>query len=353
MLYILILAGGPGTRLWPACRNNQPKQFLKFPGSVSLLRQSVERARGLVPDERIFIATRERYAEQMLAEIPDFPPENLLLEPYRRDTGPAVALVVAHLRRHDPSATLAVLTTDHLITDLPAFSQCLRKAAAVAHEFRASVTFGIPPTRPETAFGYLELGSKIQPDIPEVYELAAFREKPELEKAQEYLDAGNYLWNSGMFVWDVQVVAELYQEHAPKIWSGAEEIAEAGFTGVHFAASYAALPSISVDLSIMEKITTGYVVKANFGWEDIGSWRAFAANRPTDSAGNACVGRFVAMDTSGCLFEVSDKLVAAIGVKDLVVVDTPDALLICPKERDQEVKKLLQELEKMGLEEFL
>lgn len=353
MLYLLILAGGAGTRLWPLCRNDRPKQFLRFPEEESLLQQAVKRARALVPDDRIFIATRERYAEEILAQVPDFPANHVFLEPYRRDTGPAVAMVVSYLQKYDPSATLAVLTTDHLITDQAAFVQCLRKAATLAEEYEVPVTFGIPPTRPETAFGYLQVGEIVQSTDPRVYRLAAFVEKPDLAKAEEYLAGPNFFWNSGMFVWKNSVAAKLFQQYAPAIWQGVEAITAVDFTAPRFASYYAALPSISVDLAIMEHIETGYVVEATFGWEDIGSWRAFAAVREQDRAGNSTQGQLVALETSGCLFEVPGKLVAAIGLHDLIVVETPDALLICPKGYDQQVKDLLQEVERRGWHQFL
>lgn len=353
MLYVLILAGGPGTRLWPLCRNDKPKQFLRFPKDQSLLRQSVERARRLVPDERIYISTRERYAEALFAELPDFPVDHVLLEPYRRDTGPAVALMVSFFMEKDPSATLVVLTADHLITNFVAFTDSLRRGAEVAEKYKASVVFGIPPTRPETAFGYLETGPVVIAEEPVVNELKAFKEKPDAATAESYLKKGNCLWNSGMFVWPVRVVAELFQKHAPEIWRGAEAIKEAGFRAASFASAYAALPSVSVDYAIMEKVERGYVVQATFDWEDVGSWRAFTAYREKDEYGNAAKGPVVTLDSSGCLFEASDKLVAAIGVKDLIVVDTPDAILVCPKDRDQEVKELLRKIEAENLDQFL
>lgn len=353
MLYILILAGGPGTRLWPLCRTNHPKQFLKIPGDKSLLEQAVERARALVPDENIFIATRASYRDQVYAELPDFPRDQVFLEPYRRDTGPAVAMVVRYLMEIDPEATLAVLTSDHHISDVDAFTQCISIGSGLAEEHNLPVTFGIAPYRPETAFGYLQVGEIHKEGPPKVYSLMAFKEKPDLATAEKYLAAGNYFWNSGMFVWKISNIANLFQKHTPAIWRGMEAIRKVGFDLEKMASIYASLPALSVDFAVMEHVKEGFVIEATFGWEDIGSWRAFADLRRHDDNYNASSGLLVARDTSGCLFEVGNKVVAAIGVNDLVVVDTPDAILICPKERDQEVKELLKDLEKMGKSEVL
>ena len=358
-LYAVIMAGGSGTRFWPASRQKRPKQLLSLTGQRSLLQQTVDRLAPLVPPERVLVVTGRAHAEQVGEQLPGLPPENILAEPMGRNTAAACGLAAAWVARRDPGAVCLVLPADHLITDETLFISTLERAAQLAASQEVLVTLGLTPRFPATGFGYIETGEVADPAPPAVSRVAAFHEKPDLATAQAYLDGGKHLWNSGMFAWRAERLLAELERHLPELASGLAELAPALGTPEQDAALdriYPGLPSISVDHGVLEKCSHLLVVKADFGWSDVGSWEAMGELWDLDLNGNANqqgIERIHAVDSRGNLVSAGDRLVALLGVKDLVAVVTDDVLLIAPRSRCQEVGRLLEELKVKGREEYL
>ncbi len=346
--YAVIMAGGSGTRFWPASRPERPKQLLPLaPGdSRSLLEATVDRIAPLVPIERVIVVTAARLADATRDALPNLPPENLLAEPTGRNTAPCVGWAAATVRRRDPEARLMVLPADHHIGDEKTYLQTLATALA-ATDAGDLVTVGIKPTRPETGYGYIEVGEALDDKVSRA---RRFVEKPTRERAEQLFASGSYLWNSGMFFFRVDSILGAIEQHLPGLADGLAVLDAAAAEG-HEAQSlqetYGDLPSISIDHGVMEKADRVAVVPGDFGWSDLGSWLTAWELSPKDDGGNAVGRDSVLLDASGNLVRAPlGKVVALVGVSDLVVVDTEDALLIVPRERAQEVKEVVAELAK-------
>ncbi|MFH2126021.1 MAG: mannose-1-phosphate guanylyltransferase [Pseudomonadota bacterium] len=358
-LYAVIMAGGSGTRFWPASRQKRPKQLLSLTGQRSLLQQTVDRLAPLVPPERVLVVTGRAHAEQVGEQLPELPSENILAEPMGRNTAAACGLAAAWVARRDPGAVCLVLPADHLITDESLFISTLERAASLAAAQEVLVTLGLTPRFPATGFGYIETGEVADPAPPAVSRVAAFHEKPDLATAQAYLDGGRHLWNSGMFAWRAERLLAELERHLPELASGLAELAPALGTPEQEAAlerTYPGLPSISVDHGVLEKCSHLLVVKADFGWSDVGSWEAMGELWELDSHRNANQNgrdKLHPVDSQGNLVSAGDRLVALLGVENLVAVVTDDVLLIAPRSRCQEVGRLLEELKTKGREEYL
>lgn len=343
--YAVIMAGGSGTRFWPASRRLRPKQLLPLgPSNRSLLRETVERIAPRVPPERVLVVTSEALAAATAAELSEVPAENILAEPMGRNTAPCVGWAAAHVRRRDPNGTLMVLPADHHIGDVPAFLSALGRALDASAD-GSLVTVGIRPTRPDTGYGYLELGPET---VEGVHEARRFVEKPNRQRAEQFLADGRFLWNSGMFFFRADAVLRAIAQHLPGLASGLDKLDEAASEGREneiLQASYATLPAISIDHGIMEKAKKVSVVPASFGWSDLGTWTTaweLAERNDDDNAGEA-----IFIDSKGTLVRAPEgKLVAIIGAEDLVVIDTEDALLVMPRERAQDVRAVVDELAK-------
>ncbi len=345
--YALILAGGRGERLWPLSRDRAPKQFMRV-GEKTLLEATLERIRPLVPPENTWIVTRAVLKDAIETLAPDYP---VLAEPEGKNTAPAIALGCQVAYEHaGEDAVLIVLPADHVITPLDAFVSAIQIAIRTAEQGWL-VTFGIPPTRPETGYGYIEAGSLLsQQEIP-VYRVFAFHEKPDRETAESYLAQGTFYWNSGMFVFPVRVLLEEFSKYQPEIsaalrelnWQDSESLQQ----------FYQRVPEISIDYAIMEKSDRIAMVQAPFQWEDVGSLAALASILP-QQAGNAVQGHAVALNAEGnVLVAEGEGLIAVFGVRDLVVVHTPDVTLVIPKNEAQRVKDLLKILKaQTGMERY-
>lgn len=361
--YALILAGGGGTRLWPASRRSRPKQLLTLAGTESLLAAAFRRTAAVFSPERTLIVTAEDQAAAIRAAIPALPAENLVAEPAPRNTAAAVGLGAAVVaRRAGRDTVLAVLPSDHHVTDEPAFAAVLRLALAQARD--AIVTVGITPTRPETGFGYIERGAAIAPGSagasgstggpgpagasgsPGVFAVTRFVEKPNAQQAAAYLEAGTFLWNAGMFFFTADRFFQEARAHLPALASALD----AGLSEVDFRTAvterYAGLPAISIDYGIMERAQGIRVVPGAFGWSDVGSWAALPEIRAADAAGNVVSGDAVVADASGSVIiaEPGAPLVGVVGTSDLVIVSTKDAVLVIPKSRAQDVRRIVEEL---------
>ncbi|PKN35500.1 MAG: mannose-1-phosphate guanylyltransferase [Deltaproteobacteria bacterium HGW-Deltaproteobacteria-19] len=356
-MYIVIMAGGRGTRFWPRSRDRKPKHLLDILSERTIIQETVDRLLPLVPPERILIVTGRTHAAELARQLPDIPAENILIEPMGRNTAPCIGLAAHFVRRLDPGAVMAVLPADHLITDGGRFLDVLRAAAEAAAPGHHLVTIGINPTAPETGYGYLELGEEEGTARGEkVWQVRSVREKPDRETAQAFLAEGCYVWNSGMFVWTAAAIIDAIGQWLPDLAGGLARIDTALGTDRENAVLedvYPGLPSISVDYGVMEKADNVLVLRGDFGWSDVGSWDALWEVSPKDPSGNVLKGSVAVTGTRNSLVVARDRLVALAGVEDLIVVDTEDALLVCRRGDSQRVKELVDLLEKEGLTQYL
>lgn len=350
-LYALIMAGGTGSRLWPRSRTQHPKQFLDITGDLTMLQQSQQRLLPLIPIERTLVATNRQYVEIVTRQLPEMPPDNILGEPTGRGTAAAIGLAAVHLRKRNPDALMAVLTADHLIKKTDTFRQVLQAAADVASEDWL-VTLGITPNYPETGYGYIERGEFLgMVGDFEGYRVERFVEKPDLARAESYVSSGNYAWNSGMFIWKVRRILEEMERHMPDLYEGLLKI-EADINTVRAEETllklFPTLPNQTIDYGIMEKASQVAVLSVDIGWHDVGSWSAVYDVLPRDKSNNVVVGRHVTPDSVNSLIYSPKRLVATLGLDDVVIVDTDDVLLVCPRSRAQDVKKIVDILKVNG-----
>jgi mannose-1-phosphate guanylyltransferase len=364
MHYAVIMAGGAGTRLWPMSRTGKPKQLLRFiatdSGPQSLLQVAANRLRGLVDARNIYICTGASYAQQVLADLPMLPESQLLGEPMGRDTANAVGFSAAILHKRDHEAAFAVLTADHIITPLDVFQAALQKAFdAVEKHPELLVTFGITPTFPATGYGYVQRGPEL-PGLPGVFTVQSFREKPKEELAREYLAAGTYAWNSGMFVWKARTILDQLRQHLPDAYEGLMKIADAWDTPRQsevLNAVYPTLPKISIDFAIMEKAPHVATIAMPIQWLDVGSWPSYGETLPADPSGNRSGGnpRIVHLDSHNVLAvsEEPGHLIATINCHDLIIIHTPKATLVCPAADAEKIKQLVAQVEKSPGKEFI
>ena len=344
----VIMAGGRGTRFWPRSRATRPKQFLNMVGEESLLHQTVARLEGSFKFEDIYILTTEELAAETRRLLPMLPARNVLVEPEGRNTAPclALALVVIEQRLHE--GVMVVLSADSWIGDREKFLADIETAVTHAAEKRDLVTFGIRPTYPETGYGYIETEGE-----GEVLGVTAFREKPSYEKAVEYLESGQHFWNAGMFVWTLKDLRAEFLRHSPEMLAPLDDWMSEGADPGKLSQAYRRLPKLSIDYALMEKSDRVAVVPANFRWSDVGSWPAVVEFHEADGAGNVVIGDAILIETHNCAIFGGERLVAATGLSDLIIVDEPDALLICRKDRAQDVKLIVDKLKAIGRADLL
>lgn len=356
MFVPVILSGGSGTRLWPLSRQNLPKQFLPLTGNATLFQQTVDRTRGMSENAAPIVVCSDDHRFLVAEQLRELGTKraSILLEPVPRNTAPAIALAALHACKTDPDAILLVLPADHLIGDVASFEAAARQALQLARE-NWLVTFGIRPELPETGFGYIRRGASLNAGA---FRVERFVEKPDLATATAYVGSGEYDWNSGMFMFRARRYMEELRRHAPAIAEAAEAAfasAKADLDFLRFDKErFAAIPSDSIDYAVMEKTDRAAVVPVSCAWSDVGSWAALWSASERDADGNRFEGDVIAMDTQACLIRATDRrMVAALGIRDLVVIDTPDAVLIAPRERVQEVKQLVDRLKANGRPEHL
>jgi mannose-1-phosphate guanylyltransferase len=356
--YALIMAGGGGTRLWPMSRGATPKQFLPLVESDSMFRVSVSRLAPLFTPDRIYIVAGERYADSLRADAPEIPEANFIFEPSARDSGPAAALGAAVIAKRDPQATIAILTADHHIADKAGFRSALAAACELAQS-GTIVTLGIKPDHPSTAFGYIRRGELLTQIAGfDCYRSLGFTEKPDEERAAGFITSGEYSWNSGMFIWKASTAFAEFERQRPGIYPHIVSIRDAVDTPDYaqvLNTAWNQMEKISLDYAVMEGASAMAVIPVDFGWSDVGSWGALYDVLEEDASGNIVKSsspRWVGIDTRGSLI-VSNKMVVTIGVEDLIIVQTEDALMICHKERSQDVKKVVERLKQEDQSEYL
>jgi mannose-1-phosphate guanylyltransferase len=355
-LYAVILAGGGGTRLWPLSRQRQPKHLLSFTNDLTLLAQTYARVRPLVPADHLMVITVAEHAEAARDELPAVPASNFVIEPEGRGTGPCVGLMAALIRKRDRDAVMISLHADHAIEDEESFRSVLWAALDAARAGHL-VTLGISPTCPETSYGYIERGDRLdQARGHDVYRVQRFTEKPDLEKAGSFVDSGRYFWNSGIFVWEVSAILEQFRRLQPQLYAQLMEIEPTLGTPQQAEVMqrvWPAMQSVSIDVGIMEGADDVVVIPADVGWSDVGCWSSVAGLLPTDADGNVAQGEQVTLDCQDTYIHSSGRLVAALGLRGMVIIETEDAVLVCPKERAQEVKKIVEKLRREGREQYL
>jgi mannose-1-phosphate guanylyltransferase len=357
-VYITILAGGSGTRLWPYSRAERPKQLLPIAGDRSLLQQTVARVLPLVPVERIYILTGPEHAAAIAAQLPDLPEGNILVEPAPRGTAPCLGLAALRLREvaGTDDAVMISLHADHVIADEPAFRQALSAAAALARQ-GVIATLGIVPTHAETGFGYIERGAPLGPlQGLEAYRVESFREKPPLEVATEYVESGRFFWNAGYFAWTLGRIRADFGLYLPETLAALRRlVAMDDATSPDYAAVWNAIRPVTIDVGILERARQIGVIPCELGWNDVGNWATLLDILPRDAQGNAHLGagQHVAVDTRSSLVFSSGRMVVTLGLEDTVVVDAGDVVLVLPKERAQDVSALVRELRDRGLQQYL
>lgn len=346
--FLVILAGGSGSRLWPLSRSHRPKQLLALTGERSLLQATFDRIAPLAPPERVLVMTEQSHAEGIREQLPELPAENVIVEPARRGTAGSLGLAAAIIRERDPDAVMASVHSDSYVKDGDEYCRTLDAALTAAEETRQLVLLGIEPTGPSTQFGYIEAGERFaEAGGYPVRRVVRFVEKPDLERARRFVSSGRHYWNPGIFVWRVDVVLGEFARLQPRIHELVRRIAGemTGPRGTDILAElYPTVPIETIDVGIMEKSDRVAVVPARFAWSDIGSWTEIYGVLPRDAEGNAVRGDHVGLGTRDSLVIATSRRVATIGVSDLVVIETPDVVLVCPRDRAQDVKKLVESL---------
>lgn len=353
--HVVILAGGTGTRLWPRSRERLPKHLLALHGERSLLQTTFDRVMRLT--NNVYVVTEKSQVESIKAQLPDLAPDRYIIEPARRGTASALGLAAIAIQERDPQATMLSVHADHYLgDDEDAYLKTLQAEAHWAETRGSLVTVGLKPPYASTAFGYVQVGPRVEGDsVTPVFRAKAFVEKPDLQTAQRYVASGDYLWNLGLFGWCVDVLMKEMAASAPDLYQGLQQVQLARTAGqlVEADRAYRALPTEAIDYAVMERTNNLLVVGAAFEWHDIGSWADLHDILHQDEAGNFVEGDSVLIDTKNCMIHSPGKLVAAVGLEDMVVIETADAILICPKARSQDVKLIVERLKQMGKNEYL
>ena len=355
----VIMAGGKGERFWPRSRSTYPKQFLSLTSDgETMIQKTINRLLPLVDMEDIFIVTNESYVQLINEQLPDIPAENILAEPVARNTAPCIALAAAVISKKYDDAVMMVLPSDHLIKYEELYRDTMRHAIKVASQGENLVTVGITPTYPETGYGYINFCSSGDEEMAGVYKVEKFVEKPCLEVAKEYLNSGRYLWNSGMFVWKASVILKKFEELLPDIYECLVKIGNAMGTDEEARVineTYPVIPKISIDYGIMERADRVLMLEGDFGWNDVGSFEALEEVYGTDENGNVIMSEAHTIDTTDCILYGTDKnrLIATLGVDDLVIAVTDDVVLVADKNRSQDVKLFVEGLSNTDKDKYL
>ena len=359
MLHVIVMAGGAGTRFWPASRKDSPKQLLKLVGDRSMLQATVDRIGTLCPKENVLVVTNKALVDAVRTQLPDLPPESVIGEPAKRDTAPCIALAAALILKKDPDATMLVMPADHVINPTGNFVTAVREAMNLLERQPESIiTFGITPTYPADVFGYIERGESL-PGVSSTaaFKVARFREKPDLKTANEFFESGRFYWNAGIFVWKARTIDQAINKFEPEIHSHIRTIVSAMGTDRFqstFQEEFIKITGKSIDFAVMERYQHVIVFEASFQWDDVGNWTAVPRLTGVDRDGNSISGKHVGIKTSGSIIRTTpDHLVATLGVDNLIIVHTPNATLVANRNDESAVKQIVETLEKMGWEGYV
>jgi mannose-1-phosphate guanylyltransferase len=358
MLHAVIMAGGSGTRFWPASRKLVPKQLLALTGERTMIQSTVDRLGNLIPPDRQLIVTNKLLVDAVQNQLPDIPVANVVGEPCKRDTAPCVGLAAALVRHIDPDGTMVVMPSDHVIESPEEFQQALVAGDALIEQDPSRiVTFGIRPSYPAESFGYIERGDSLGGQATAAYNVNRFREKPDRTTAREYLDSGTFYWNSGIFMWKASTILDALAANVPEIYQRISAIADSMGTDSYDSTleqEFTAITGTSIDYAVMETYPNVVVIEAPFSWDDVGSWQALSRLHDRDARGNTVVGSHVGIDTNGNIIHAQDgHTIVTIDVEDLIIVHTADATLVAPKHAEERVREVVKALEERGMDDLL
>ncbi|MDE3057073.1 MAG: mannose-1-phosphate guanylyltransferase [Bacteroidota bacterium] len=373
-IFAVIMAGGIGSRFWPRSREKTPKQLLEIAGSGgapndqsasapqggTMIQNTVRRLSGFVPGKQMFVVTNKAQKSGVTRQLPHIPSENIIVEPVGRNTAPCIGLAAMFVNRLDPHGVMIVLPADHFIQNEKEFLRLLDVGVRAAYESSALVTIGIQPNRPETGYGYIQIDEEPGAGNPYmdrgVYRVKTFAEKPNLQTAVQFLESGDFLWNSGMFIWRADVILSEMKKSLPEISTQLMNIEPSLGTSLfeqNLEHAYGVIRGISIDYGVMEKAENVFVLKGDFGWNDVGSWDEVTRITKSDEHGNHFAGKVIPVNTTNSFIYASGKLIATVGIDDLIVIDTDDALLICKRGSSQDVKEIVDHLRRKQMNEYL
>ena len=359
MLHAVIMAGGSGTRFWPASRQIKPKQLLRMGGQRSMLQTTFDRLGGLVSSEQVLVATNQQLSEAVVSQLPSLPLEHIIGEPFKRDTAPCIGVAASLVMAADADGIMIVMPSDHVIEPKAEFHRAIRAGVKLIQDDpERIVTFGIRPSYPAESFGYIQRGNPL-PSEPGIaaFTVERFREKPDRSTAEGYLSAGSFYWNSGIFLWKAKTILDALARFEPEIHEAIQKIA-ASIGTPHFQRSFVEhfepIKGKSIDFAVMERYPNVAVVEAPFSWDDVGSWQAIARLITPDAQGNATEGPFLGIESTNMIVRTeSDHLVVTIGMSDTIVVHTPDATLVAPKSEEERVREVVKQLAELGMQQYL
>jgi mannose-1-phosphate guanylyltransferase len=358
--FFIIMAGGIGSRFWPRSREKNPKQLLKINSQNTMIQNTLHRLEGLVDPKDILIITTRAQKSNLISQVPSIPVENIIAEPFGRNTAPCIGLAAILIERFHPDAVMSIVCADHIIADETEFKRVMKTGAEVAYESKSLMTIGIVPRRPDTGFGYIQFENEDNSENPYfdrgIYQVKTFAEKPTLETAERFLKSGDFLWNSGMFIWRVDVILEQYKKFLPDLYASLCELRDKVMNpnfDSELEQMYKQIKGISIDYGIMEKAKEVFVTKGDFGWSDLGSWDEVSNISVKDDNQNATIGKTFLLNTQNTYIYSPNKIVATIDVDDLIIINTDDALLICKKGKSQEVKEVVDYLKRKQMTDLL
>ncbi|HTY11054.1 MAG TPA: mannose-1-phosphate guanylyltransferase [Bacteroidota bacterium] len=359
-VYAVIMAGGVGSRFWPRSRERSPKQLKEMVGGRTMIQNAVGRLEGLTPSEKIFVVVNKLHKSAVVKQLPGIPVENIIVEPIGRNTAPCIGLAAMFVHRLDPDGVMVVLPSDHIVTDEKEFRRLLEVGVDIAHKKSSLITIGIQPTHPETGYGYIQVVEEERGKngtLPQgVFKVKTFAEKPNLATAQKFVESGDFYWNSGIFIWRADVILNEIKRSLPELSDHLSSIEPSLGTPLFEQAldhAYGLMRGISIDYGVMEKATDTYVIRGNFGWSDVGSWDEVYRLSAKDEHGNFIQGKVISYNTNNSYIYTGDKLVTTVGVDDLIIINTDDALLICKRGASQDVKEIVDHIRRKQMNEYL